>query len=106
MILLLLSSLAFGEAQFAQLAEGEAAPFSGRLLNDAAIAKIIIDQESIQESCQIAVDYELEIAQAKWSTSRRNRLFKTGIQTSKAIFVDYNRFCCWDSNIVRDLSFS
>ena len=39
MILLLLSSLAFGEAQFAQLAEGEAAPFSGRLLNDAEILR-------------------------------------------------------------------
>lgn len=67
MILLLLSSLAYGEAQFTQLAEGEVAPFTGRLLNDEAITNIIIDQESIQESCQITVDYELEIAQAKWN---------------------------------------
>ena len=78
MILLLLSSLAFGEAQFTQLAKGEVAPFSGRLLNDEAIAKIVVDQESIQESCQITVDYELDIAQAKWNYDFE--IMKTGLE--------------------------
>ena len=67
MILLLLSSLAFGEAQFTQLAKGEVAPFSGRLLNDEAVANIIVDKESLEQACSIEVDYELDKAQAKWN---------------------------------------
>jgi hypothetical protein len=67
MILMLLASLAFGEAQFTNLKVGEPAPFNGRLLNDEALATLVVNQESIEEACQIEVDYELDIAKAKWN---------------------------------------
>ena len=67
MILMLLTSLALGEAQFTNLKVGESAPFNGRLLNDEALATLIVNQESIEEACQIEVDYELDIARAKWN---------------------------------------
>ena len=64
---MLFASLAFGEAQFTNLKVGEPAPFNGRLLNDEALATLVVNQESIEEACQIEVDYELEKAQAKWN---------------------------------------
>ena len=67
MILMLLASIAYGEAQFTNLKVGEPAPFNGRLLNDEALATLVVNQESIEEACQIEVDYELEKAQAKWN---------------------------------------
>ena len=67
MILLLWASLAWGQPQFTQLEEGDVAPFAGRLLNDEAISKILVDQQLASDECQIAVDYELDIAMAQWS---------------------------------------
>ena len=67
MILMLFASLAYGEAQFTNLKVGEPAPFNGRLLNDEALATLVVNQESIEEACQIEVDYELDKAQAKWN---------------------------------------
>ena len=67
MIFMLLASIAYGEAQFTNLKVGEPAPFNGRLLNDEALATLVVNQESIEEACQIEVDYELEKAQAKWN---------------------------------------
>ena len=64
---MLLASLALGEAQFTNLKAGEPAPFNGRLLNDEALATLVVNQESIEEACQIEVDYELDIAKAKWN---------------------------------------
>ena len=64
---MLLASLAYGEAQFTNLKVGEPAPFSGRLLNDEALATLVVNQESIEEACQIEVDYEIDKAQAKWN---------------------------------------
>ena len=67
MILMLLASLAYGEAQFTNLKVGEPAPFNGRLLNDEALATLVVNQESIEEACSIEIDYELDKAQAKWN---------------------------------------
>ena len=67
MILMLLASIAYGEAQFTNLKVGEPAPFNGRLLNDEALATLVVNQESIEEACQIEVDYEIDKAQAKWN---------------------------------------
>lgn len=67
MIFMLLASIAYGEAQFTNLKVGEPAPFNGRLLNDEALATLVVNQESIEEACQIEVDYELDKAQAKWN---------------------------------------
>ena len=64
---MLLASIAYGEAQFTNLKVGEPAPFNGRLLNDEALATLVVNQESIEEACQIEVDYEIDKAQAKWN---------------------------------------
>ena len=67
MTFILFASLAYGEAQFTNLKLGEPAPFNGRLLNDEALATLIVNQESIEEACAIEIDYELEKAKAKWN---------------------------------------
>ena len=67
MILLLWASLAWGQPQFTPLEEGDVSPFDGRLLNDVAFSKILVDQQLASDECQIAVDYELDIAMAQWS---------------------------------------
>ena len=64
---MLLASIAHGEAQFTNLKIGEPAPFNGRLLNDEALASLIVNQDSIEEACSIEIDYELDKAKAKWN---------------------------------------
>lgn len=64
---MLLASLAYAEAQFTNLKLGEPAPFNGRLLNDEALATLVVNQESIEEACSIEIDYELDKAKAKWN---------------------------------------
>ena len=64
---MLLASLAYGEAQFTNLKVGEPAPFNGRLLNDEALATLVVNQESIEEACSIEIDYELDKAKANWN---------------------------------------
>ena len=54
----LLMSLAFAEPQFAELSEGELAPFAGRLLNDEAIIKIAVEDKFKVQQCEIQIDYE------------------------------------------------
>ena len=67
MTFILFASLAYGEAQFANLKVGEPAPFNGRLLNDEALATLVVNQDSIEEACAIEIDYELDVAKAKWN---------------------------------------
>jgi len=67
MTFILFASLAYGEAQFTNLKVGEPAPFNGRLLNDEALATLVVNQDSIEEACAIEVDYELDVAKAKWN---------------------------------------
>ena len=64
---MLFASLAYGKAQFTNLKVGEPAPFNGRLLNDEALATLVVNQESIEEACSIEIDYELDKAKAKWN---------------------------------------
>ncbi len=64
---MLLASLAYGEPQFTNIKLGEPAPFNGRLLNDEALATLVVNQDSIEEACAIEIDYELEKARAKWN---------------------------------------
>ena len=52
MILLLLST-ALAEPLMAHLEEGDPAPFSGRLMNDEAVANIIAGREMSVEQCEI-----------------------------------------------------
>tara|TARA_R110000824_G_scaffold142564_1_gene309698 strand:- start:1149 stop:1544 length:396 start_codon:yes stop_codon:yes gene_type:complete len=66
MILLLLSSLAFGQnPEYTYISAGESAPFSGRLFNDEA-AQVLADKISkADEICQIELDYQIGMILAK-----------------------------------------
>ena len=64
-IFLLLLSVAHGEEPiFTTLKEGEAAPFDGRLLNNAAIARLIVDKQFKDNECQLSVDYDVGLMKA------------------------------------------
>ena len=66
MILLLASPMAHAEEPtFKTLKKGEAAPFDGRLLNNAAIAKFIVEDRTKIEQCNIQVEYEVGKANTK-----------------------------------------
>lgn len=58
MLGLLFISLAFAEPQFTGLKEGEPAPFAGRLFNDEAVAKLIIEDKFKVEQCNLQIEYE------------------------------------------------
>ena len=65
MILLLLSSLAWGETpKYTYLEEGEPAPFSGRLFDDLAADLIAERLEYGPQECQINLEYQIAILEA------------------------------------------
>lgn len=65
MILLLACPVAHAEEPtFKTLKKGEVAPFSGRLLNNAALAKFIIEDRTKVEQCNIQIEYEVGKANA------------------------------------------
>ena len=45
------------EPKFTQIKEGEVAPFDGRLLNNAAISKLIVDNRLKAQQCEIEINY-------------------------------------------------
>ena len=59
--LLAWSSAANGaeEAKFTNLKEGEVAPFDGRLFNDPAVSKLIVDHQFRDLECKLRVDFEV-----------------------------------------------
>ena len=64
--LLAWSSAANGaeEAKFTNLKKGEVAPFDGRLFNDPAVSKLIVDHQFRDLECKIRVDFEIGQANA------------------------------------------
>jgi hypothetical protein len=65
MILLLLSSLAWGSnPEYTYLNEGEVAPFNGRLMSDAAIDLITQEIVNGPEECRIEMEYQLAMLEA------------------------------------------
>ncbi len=60
--LLTWSSAANGEDEkpkFSNIKQGEVAPFDGRLFNDAAVSKIIVDSQFQNLACKLRVDFEI-----------------------------------------------
>ncbi len=60
--LLTWSSAANGEDEkpkFSNIKQGEVAPFDGRLFNDAAVSKIIVDNQFQNLECKLRVDFEI-----------------------------------------------
>ena len=55
-----ISHITAAEPQFAKLEVGEVAPFTGRLLNNEAIAKIGVEDAFKVEQCNFQINYELD----------------------------------------------
>ncbi len=64
-MILLLISLVSAQPLMTSLDEGQAAPFSGRLFNDEAVASIIAGKEFAEQQCEIqmSLDYSLQLAE-------------------------------------------
>ena len=63
------------------LNEEEGAPFDGRLMNDEAVANIIVGKEMSVEQCEI--QKELVFSTNKSGTTTGNRLFKSRVGNRK-----------------------
>ena len=62
LLLLLACPVAYAQddsPKYTNIKQGEAAPFSGRLFNDAAVSKIIVDNQFQNLECKIRVDFEV-----------------------------------------------
>ena len=64
-MLLFLLSTALAEPLMLHLEEGEAAPFSGRLMNDEAVANIIAGKEMSIEQCEIQKELAISLTKAE-----------------------------------------
>jgi len=64
-MILLLTSLVSAQPLMTSLDEGQAAPFSGRLFNDEAVASIIAGKEFAEQQCEIqmSLEYSLQLAE-------------------------------------------
>ena len=61
-LLVLTCPLAYGEEPvFVPVQEGDVVPFDGRLFNDAAVAKLIVDKRFENKECKLRVEYEVDL---------------------------------------------
>ena len=51
--------------KFSNIKQGEVAPFDGRLFNNAAVSKIIVDSQFQNLECKLRVDFELSKLKAQ-----------------------------------------
>ena len=70
----LLSTATAADPQFTKLKEGEVAPWDGRLFNDAAVAKFVVEDKFKVEQCEIQTSYELQKLEAKLDLSHQKAL--------------------------------
>ena len=52
------------EPVFTPLKKGEVAPFDGRLFNNAAVSKFIVEDRLKVEQCNVQIEYEVDKANA------------------------------------------
>ncbi len=63
LFLLIASTVAHAdEPTFTTLKKGEVAPFDGRLFNNEAVAKMVVDKRFENKECQLRVDYEVDLS--------------------------------------------
>jgi hypothetical protein len=53
------------EPVFTPVQEGDIVPFDGRLFNDAAVAKLLVDKQFEGKQCELRIDYEVGLMQTK-----------------------------------------
>jgi len=88
----LLCSVCFAqEAKVKTLREGEAAPFTGTLLNKDAIAEILVKANSFEEKCNLRVKKEIDISDANCKLSldklKNANLFEVSVYKSQNDFL-------------------
>ncbi len=49
------------EPVFTPVQEGDVVPFDGRLFNDAAVARLLVDKQFEGKQCELRVDYEVNL---------------------------------------------
>ena len=64
-MILLLLSFATAEPLMTHLAQGDEAPFDGRLMNDEAVANIIAGREMSMEQCEIQKELAVSLSKAE-----------------------------------------
>lgn len=79
----LLTAICFADPQFVVMQEGEVAPFSGRLLNNEAIAKIGVEDAFKVEQCNLQINYALE--KQKLELELKFEKEKIALETDKQI---------------------
>jgi len=86
--LFLLLSLAFAddEPQFTKIEKGEVAPWSGRLFNDAAVAKFIVSDKYKIEQCNIQIEYEVSKSKANLDLEYAKKIIE--LETENKILAD------------------
>ncbi len=82
----LLATAIAADPQFTKLEKGEVAPWSGRLFNDEAVAKFIIDDKYKIEQCNIQIEYELSKQRSELNLNYQKELIT--LQTENKILID------------------
>mgnify|MGYP005811006675 CR=1 FL=1 len=73
LILTFLFSTSASAADVVNLDAGDPAPFAGVLLSPAAAAKIIVDKKFEDTECDLRVEYELSLQQARFELMLENK---------------------------------
>jgi hypothetical protein len=79
----LVSSSIAADPQFTKLKKGEAAPWDGRLFNDEAVAKFIVEDRLKVDQCDIQTSYFLKVQKAEIDLAYKKDLID--LNTSVAI---------------------
>ena len=69
------------EPKFTKLRQGQKAPFGGRLFNDAAVNKLIVDNRFKAEQCTIEIEYQKKRTKAE-------EKYKLDLQTARCEAAD------------------
>ena len=80
--LFFLLSSAVAEPQFTKLNEGETAPWAGRLFNDEAVVKFIVEDRLKVDQCEIQTSYSLEILRAELDLKHKKELININTNLS------------------------
>ena len=80
--LFFLLSSAVAEPQFTKLSEGETAPWAGRLFNDEAVVKFIVEARLKVDQCEIQTSYSLEILRAELDLKHKKELINLNTDMS------------------------
>ena len=73
-VLFFLLSAAVAEPKFTKLNEGEVAPWTGRLFNDEAVVKFIVEDRLKVDQCEIQTSYALEVLSAELDLEYKKEL--------------------------------